>query len=353
MSPNERTEALQRLGYTTREAEFLVLAALHSGYFLRRQFLDFAGVDTGKAVAKLEAKLVENKHASVATYPFGVQVYHLCSHPLYRAIGEGENRHRRPRPPLAIKAKLMGLDFVLERSERHFFATETERTSFFLDRCRFDESLLPGKNYRAKRGGPASRRFFIEKYPLFVRPDPTSPNGLVSFSYIDEGVISTAGFGGFLKRYSRLFAALQRFSLSYVAAAPTHFSSVERTFSRFAERLENPHGPRLDPALAEYFQLRRLLEQRRYEALSTTDLNRLGALRQQFDTQRIERRYAAWIKRGAPAPRKPNPIEAAFETVLLPHNYDIFASDSRVSGSPAGQPRGETFFPTGFHPKGV
>ena len=38
-----RARALQALGYTEREAQFVELAALHSGYFVRRQFNAFVG----------------------------------------------------------------------------------------------------------------------------------------------------------------------------------------------------------------------------------------------------------------------------------------------------------------------
>jgi hypothetical protein len=48
MTNQERICNLKMLGYTDREAEFLCLAALHSGYFVRRQFLGFAGRERGK-----------------------------------------------------------------------------------------------------------------------------------------------------------------------------------------------------------------------------------------------------------------------------------------------------------------
>jgi hypothetical protein len=45
MTDAERINALQALGYNEREAAFLCLAALHSGYFLRRQYHSFASVN--------------------------------------------------------------------------------------------------------------------------------------------------------------------------------------------------------------------------------------------------------------------------------------------------------------------
>jgi hypothetical protein len=44
MTASERMAAVETLGYTPREDRFLTIAALHSGYFLRRQFTAFAGV---------------------------------------------------------------------------------------------------------------------------------------------------------------------------------------------------------------------------------------------------------------------------------------------------------------------
>jgi len=39
----ERVQSIQRFGYTERESQFLELAALHSGYLVRRQFNMFIG----------------------------------------------------------------------------------------------------------------------------------------------------------------------------------------------------------------------------------------------------------------------------------------------------------------------
>src|SRR5437773_7434871 len=41
MTTQDRIAALERFGYDYDEAYFLVIAALHSGYFVRRQFLGF------------------------------------------------------------------------------------------------------------------------------------------------------------------------------------------------------------------------------------------------------------------------------------------------------------------------
>jgi hypothetical protein len=59
MTDDERVAALWGLGYTEREAAFLVLAALHSGYFLRRQYLTFTGAYKGRVDDLLVRKVIE------------------------------------------------------------------------------------------------------------------------------------------------------------------------------------------------------------------------------------------------------------------------------------------------------
>ena len=353
---SDRIRALQDLGYTTRESEFLVIAALHSGYFLRREYRDFAGIESGKTAVLLEKKLLEARHALVTTYSFGTQIYHLRSHPFYKAMGEGDNRHRRSRAPLAIKAKLMGLDFVLGHPGNHYLATEAEKRAFFVEQCGVDEETLPGMTYRAKGPGPDERRYFIEKYPLFIANESGSARAAVSFCYVDEGVLSTAGFESFLERYSSLFVALARFRLIYVAAESGHVRGARQKFSSFLDRLGNPAQKRLGRALTDYFQLRKLVESQRYDLLDTADLDRLGTYRKRFGHASIDRRYRGWSEQHGRKTANSKPSDATFESVLLPHNYDIFATvgagNSQTRSSKAGGLGGETLSTTGFHRQG-
>src|SRR5262252_1481824 len=113
MSHSERLEALKALGYTDREAAFLCLAALHSGYFLRRQYCDFIGREVGGTAAALVERLADQRHAGVITAFNNTKICHLGSRPFYQALGEPDNRNRREHSPAAVKSRLMGLDFVL------------------------------------------------------------------------------------------------------------------------------------------------------------------------------------------------------------------------------------------------
>jgi hypothetical protein len=83
---------------------------------LRRQFESFAQLKRGRVSGEFLRKTVEAGHARVNVYANRTEVYHLFARPFYRALGEEDNRNRRSRPPLSIKAKLMGLDYVLLRA---------------------------------------------------------------------------------------------------------------------------------------------------------------------------------------------------------------------------------------------
>jgi hypothetical protein len=81
MTREDRIRALEGFGYTRSEAAFLCLAALHSGYFLRRQFRRFAGASRGYRDDLLIEKILSSKHGQVDTSRKQAIVCHLCSRP--------------------------------------------------------------------------------------------------------------------------------------------------------------------------------------------------------------------------------------------------------------------------------
>ena len=60
-----RCQALEMLGYTPRQAQILVLIALHGGYFLRRQYVTFTGTPHGQATVGFLAHAVAREHVRV------------------------------------------------------------------------------------------------------------------------------------------------------------------------------------------------------------------------------------------------------------------------------------------------
>src|ERR1700730_9956359 len=139
----ERRQALERLGYSEREAHFLCLAALHGGYFLRRQYAQFLGCQDGGTVTQLIEKILDLRHAESATYKANTHIYHLSARPFYASLGQEDNRNRRRKELVTIKAKLMGFDFVLDHQDKEYLATEQEKVRFFQEAFQVESSTLP------------------------------------------------------------------------------------------------------------------------------------------------------------------------------------------------------------------
>jgi hypothetical protein len=53
---------------------------------------------------------------------------------------------------------------------------------------------------------------------------------VVSFCYVDEGVLSTSGFESFLDRYRDLFRSLARVKLVYVAAGIVKLTTRRQSY---------------------------------------------------------------------------------------------------------------------------
>lgn len=333
----ERIKALQRLGYHEREASFLSLAALHGGYFLRRQYADFIGSRDGGNVAQLIEKTLDQGHAEAATYKANVHVYHLVARRFYAALGQEDNRNRRRKELVTIKAKLMGLDFVLAHLKEEYLATEQEKFEFFCMGLRIDSEALPTKRYASR--GQITDRYFVEKYPIFHSPSPQPAcSPVVSFCVVDPGMASVCGFETFLNQYGRLFAALREFAVIYVAASDVLFAKARGTFERFAGGGWNGKtGATSDTRtqrMLDYFEARRQYETRQLTSFDRAKLIRLRNEKQEFDSQEIEALYDRWTTGGrvavleSVAPKSPLQagISGKFSTYLLEHSYDLFGS---------------------------
>jgi hypothetical protein len=107
MTNEERIAALQKLGYTEREAAFLCLAALHGGYFLRRQYNTFLQQRPGGNADRLIEKAVFQGHVRIHESADRSFIYHIGAKSFFEAIGEEDNRNRSWRRPYSVKVNLM------------------------------------------------------------------------------------------------------------------------------------------------------------------------------------------------------------------------------------------------------
>lgn len=337
LTDQERTAALQRFGYTEREAAFLCLAALHGGYFLRRHYSQFLSLQDGGTVAQLIEKALALNHARALTYHPKTNIYHLYTRPFYEVLGQVDNRNRRQREPLTIKNKLMGLDFVLAHPGHRYLATEQEKVAYFTGALHLPHSVLPTKLYHSAESQTA--RYFVEKYPIFLPTEsPAGQPPVVSFCFVDEGLTTLARFTTFLAQYAGLFAALAQFRLIYVAAAPALFEGARRAFERFVNRGDHAangivHGQEI-PRLLEHFKARRLYEARDLAGFDRVKLISFRNDRQQFSGAKYDALYERWktvgagalLEISAPGNAPAERMCGAFSTCLLEISYDLFGT---------------------------
>ncbi len=334
-SQDQRIQTLIRLGYTDREATFLGLAALHGGFFVRRQYCQFIDREAGGTDAALIEKLISKRHGTVVMGCGNANIYHLSSRTFYGVLGQEDNRNRRARPPIAIKNKLMCLDFVLDCPGCHFLATEQEKVTYFQS-LGIERAALPAKLFRAPNGRDETLRYFVDKYPIFLSAE-SSPS-VVSFCFIDEGVITTGRFETYLRQYSRVFAALPRFNLIYVATWETEFEMAQKAFQKFVSSDAPRRSGRLTDTdcerLLHHFDDRQRYETGQLSSLDRTRLLRLRDEQEEFSARPYQALYDCWKAGGeasvhaALTQRLPlvDGSRAKFSTHLLKHNYEIFGN---------------------------
>jgi hypothetical protein len=229
---SERVTAVSSLGFTPRQAAFLTIVALHSGYCLRRQYAAFTGQKHGKNVRDFLDGLVDRGLAQRLTFRADRgSIYHVFGRRLYAAIGQEDNRNRRHAGPALVARKLMLLDFVLTMPNADWYATEADKVDLFLNRLRLPPSALPQRTYQprlssrapapapvADPGRPvapvdaATTRYCIQKLPLFVHGSPPSVHFVCVVTDPHASAVDT-----FVKEHAAVLRHLRSWTLHIVA----------------------------------------------------------------------------------------------------------------------------------------
>jgi len=334
----DRVANLVRFGYTDTEGSFLCVAALHGGYFLRRQVAHGLKCQDGATVTRLAQKVLALEHARSSTWRQNVHLYHLFARPFYDAIGERNNRNRREHQLAQIKNRIMGLDYVLAHPEHRYLATEREKIDYFVGQLNVDVTHLPAKQFVSATGKECTTRYFIDKYPLFVAPVPQSGRpDRAGFCFVDEGLVGLSHFETYLDQYRDLFAVLPAFDLIYVAATNRHFAGARATFERFcggnsgASRTASSQNTE---NLLAYFHLRQRFERRELAGFDRNQLIRLRDGRNAFSHPEIEALYRTWTRIGDAGiqsqlhagEHNTTTIHGSFSTERLTYDYDLFGT---------------------------
>jgi hypothetical protein len=282
-------DALKALGYTEAEARFLYIVATHSGYFIARQFLAFAAVRWGKRTTTFWSKLQTKRHARTERFPKSGTVYHLFSRRLYRQIDRENIRNRREHEIEYIQRRLAMLDFVLTHPERNYLETEPEKVRFFSDHLKIPRHFIPSKVYYGHRGSQPTPRYFVDKFPMFLSDDASSP--VVTFTYLQGAEANLTGFVRHLEDYLPLFRQLCEFRFLYLARLDFHFEKAKEIFNSL---VAIPLGSDSSADLIRYFQIRKAWELGRYASLSEADLIFRNQASGRFTGQRFEHLYRGW-----------------------------------------------------------
>lgn len=199
-----RIARLMGFGFTQRQAEFIGYVLAFSGVFVERQYRTFAGLVHGQRTHDFLASLVERGYATVIT-PGALhrgRLYHVHHKPLYEAIDDPDNRHRKPAALGRWIARLMALDAVLADRRYHWLGTERDKVAYFraalegeCDRHILETMTLPRATFGT--GPEKTTRYFPDKMPIGF-PGPEQRHHI--FLYVATEAVPTH-FRDFLLRH--------------------------------------------------------------------------------------------------------------------------------------------------------
>jgi hypothetical protein len=209
MTFDERTRAVAKLGFTQRQARFLLTVMLHSGVCVPRQYATFCGIVHGQKTRKFFAKLVRLGYASMYDCRHNrARIYHLNQKALYRAIGEAESRLRRPLPLGHAIYRLMILDAIVESPDLVWLGTAEEKAAQLTALAAINTADLP--HLTVGDGDKRAIRYFPERFPIGIHLDGRGVFVyLVTDPMLDE-------FRVFLERHAPLLDALRAWTLRIV-----------------------------------------------------------------------------------------------------------------------------------------
>ncbi len=329
MLPDEQIRAIQTLGYGPREAIFLRLVALHSGYFVRRQLLRVTDSHRGKRDQKFLQTLLDRGHARREIFREDRHLFRLQSKAIYLAVRQGESRNRREHQPSTVRLRLMGLDFILDHPEYSFLMTPEDKLSHLLQDCGIDPQTLPTRSFRS--GGAVTAKYFPDGFPQFIRAGDTH----ASFVYVDDPQLSADSFRSYLRNYSRLFEVLGSVHLIFLTLFAERFKIGQRVLLDFSRRTWNTAQPPVGlNRLLAHFPHRQLFENGDTRHLNTAQMRALAEDIHDLNGARVQELYALWKERGPDALRaelagkrtSSSAPEIDFTSSVLEYDYDLFGT---------------------------
>jgi hypothetical protein len=287
MTFDERVQAVLSVSgnrLTDRQARFLVMVMLHSGVCLRRHYSTFASLTPGRKVHDFFDLLVQRRYVTARRCGASpAWLYHVRFKPLYAAIGEPDNRHRKqPALPRAVE-RLMLLDAVMEQpASTVWLTTESEKVAHFTLDWRVPVEDLPALTFRGMDSETVRR--FPDKLPIAIDADRQAP----VFLYLVTRSVPF-DFRAFLERHADLLRALPRWILRVVF--PQHLTTAVSAYhAAFREQLAVPLRLSVMEELRWYFEARARGVREAHERFDYAEST--------FATPRFRVLYRCWRERG-------------------------------------------------------
>jgi hypothetical protein len=279
VTDGERVSAVADLGFTERQAGFLVQVMLHSGVCLGRQYCAYARIVRGQKMVDFFRKLVTKRFATpYACAHNKAQVYHVHHVTLYAAIGEPHARFRKRSALARAVERLMILDHLIAHRTFTWLGAEKDKVAHFLTVTPLRRGELPRLAFGD--GTAITVRYFPDKLPIGVSVDMR----VHVFAYLLTNPWPQ-DFRAFLRRHAALLRGLPRWSLHLLVPVPlTKF--MEPYCRAFHEELGTPLHPQIVDELRWFYSHR--------QAASHPEPMRLQRARRAFRAPRFRALERAW-----------------------------------------------------------
>jgi hypothetical protein len=332
MNSEDRFKAIAELGFTPRQARFLVFVLRHAGVCLLRQYSTFAGIVHGQKTRTFFEKLVTRQYATAYTCRHNRgRLYHVHHSSLYRAIDEPNNAHRRPLAAGGVAERLMTLDAVLANPELAWLTSRAEKVTHFTQAA---SAVLVDALPRCTSNGASSvENAFPDRLPIGI-----DSNGRAVFLYL---VLPSIGDGlrAFLRRHRALLERLPSWTLRLVVPRAIGDAYV-RYQAVVGEELDTPLHPRNIDELKWYFEQLRVTT----DPSSRLGDDRFARAHRAFERPRFQTLYRHWRREGDRALEHASSTAISealatgagrVESVVLPYRYDHLSPLVAVIGSRA------------------
>lgn len=204
-------------GFTLRRARFLTHVLVYSGVFLEREYRAFAGIAHGQKTHDFLTKLIDDGYARAIT-PGALhrgRLFHVQYKPMYEAIGEPNNRNRKPASLGRFVERLMLLDAVLADRQCGWLGTERDKTNYFAAHLENDIPKDWYPHLTFGEGRAKTTRYFPDKVPIGT---PRDGGRRHVFLYLVTREVA-AEFRLFLLRHAERLRAVHEWTLRHLQSA--------------------------------------------------------------------------------------------------------------------------------------